>query len=269
MWIILLRQKGAALPSVLGVTAMLGLMAASFVQTTRHSNLATRYSVQNIHLSHMADAASERAIADLLTDNPQLAQDGEPYAFNFENHTINVRIWDEKGKFDINVVSPRALENLIDLVSLENNLDTDIGAVVEAINEYRLERRRENETPFRSVYDLMQIPLFSEALFEALSPYLTVSSYTPRINVLKADEIILRALPGISEADVQSALSAKQRGEAVPIPSAAPWVTTATGPFYRIYSEVVLASGQRNASDITVWIREGQNPVVVASRPVY
>lgn len=263
------RQSGAALPSVLGVTAVIGLMAASFVQTTRHSNLAVRYNVEDIRLSHFADAAIERAIADLSAETPTLSQDGAPYRFKISRQEVSIRVWDEKGKFDLNVVSPQALENLIDLATRDNPAGIDTGAVVEAINEFRLEKRRDNETPFRSVYDLMQLSAVTEGIFAAISPYLTVSSFTPRVNPLKADELTLRALPGVSESDILSALAAKESGQPVALPSAAPWVTTANGPFYRILGEAVSPTGQRSARDVTIWIRTDDDPVIVASRPVY
>ncbi len=263
------RQRGAALPSVLGVTAVLGLMAASYVQTTRHSNLATRYSVESIRLSHLADAAIERAIADLSLEDSLLPQDGTPHEFAIGRQPVRIRIWDEKGKFDLNVVSPQALENLIQGTADDASIDIDVGAVVEAINEHRLEQRRNNETPFRSIYDLLRLPAINETIFEAISPYVTVSSFTPRVNAVKADERILRSLPGVSETDIQTALAAKENGQPVTMPSAAPWVTTAAGPFYRVLGEVALDSGQRNMRDVTVWIRSDSDPVIVAARPTY
>lgn len=263
------NQKGAALPAVLGVAAILGLMAAAFVQTARYNSLTTRHSVKDIELSYLAKAASERTIADLLTTSSQIPRDGTPYRFSLGEYDSVVRLWDEKGKLDLNFVPASTLEAIINLVAEETSLNIDTDKIVDAILERRRAQARNGAGAFRSIYDLSQIEGVSDALFEMLNPYITVASYSPRVNLAFAEEPVLRSLPGISNADVNRVLNAKETGDEFSVPSVAAWSTSVTGPFYRIYTEVSAPNGQTSARDITVWVQETGEPKIIETRPVY
>ncbi len=262
-------QSGAALPATLAVTALLGLMAAAFVQTARRDSLAARYDVRQIQLSHLADGAADRAMADLLSEASQFSRDGSIQTIMIGGREANLRIWDEKGKLDLNFVARETLANLLRALADKFVLDVDPEDLAARIVQYRAERQRSGAIAFRSVFELSRIDGVTEAVFDAASPYVTVASFSPRVNLNVADALVLKALPGASNADVEALLAARERGESAALPSAAAWVTTTEGPFYRIYAEVATERGARAARDLTVWITDERAPVVVEARPVF
>ncbi|MEL7487660.1 MAG: hypothetical protein AAGJ87_10660, partial [Pseudomonadota bacterium] len=101
-----------------------------------------------------------------------------------------------------------------------------------------------------------------------LSPFLTTTSFSTRINPAYASRAVLSSVPGLTAADVERLLAASV-GDSVPTSAAAaPWLTNAEPKFFRVTSVAQSPRG-RAAKDVVVWVRDRGGPVVVETRPAF
>lgn len=260
-------QTGSALPFVLILVTALALTATAFVQSTRYEGWAIRNDSAAISLDHIAYGGVQRAMADLVSQTPLISRDGAPYQLYFGDALVTISVTDEKGKIDLNRASSVMLTALIEVVAREAGIDINPEVVAADIIDQRTSRNRQRN--FRAIDELITLPSINEQLFLALSPYITISSYTQQINAAYASEIVLRATPGISSSDIERIIAARARGETSLQQIVSPWLTTVEGPFYKIRAQAQRPNGVRSIKEVVVWRKENELPSIIEARSVY
>ncbi|MEM7021853.1 MAG: hypothetical protein AAF637_04585 [Pseudomonadota bacterium] len=218
--------RGMALISVLWVSGLLAVIAASFVSTTRTESRLARNQLENAKAQALADAGVQRAALGLLEFEPARAwrADGRIYSFGLGDGEVRIVIQDEDGKIDINEGPPELLEGL--LVALD--LDPDYArTMADRIADYRdddsepeaqgaedpayIEAGRSEgaaDRPFMTVAELKKVLGMTEALYERIRPHVTVHSGSDGVDPIRATRAVLEALPGVTPEIAERFLSA-------------------------------------------------------------
>lgn len=257
-------QRGSALPSVLVMSSVLALSASAFVQSSRYEAQAMRHGALAIETQHAADGGLQRAIADLETATPLIPRDGSVYAFDFAGYRLAISITDERGKIDLNKSAATIIANLIDRVAAENDLTVDADQAAAEIVDLRADR--EDTQKLVAIDEILRAPSVSEELFQLLAPHITVVSFTNRINATAASREVLLSLPGVSESDVARIIAARQRGEAIILQQAAPWLSNERGPFFGVKVGAIRSGNMSTERQAVVWMAEGEEPAIVELR---
>ncbi len=262
-------RRGLALVVVLWVLVLLGLVAASFMRTTRTEVNLTRNLIDNAEAEALADAGVYRAIQELLAPgkNRRWRVDGRAYRLDLHDGVVWISIQDEGGKIDLNRGKDRHLEGLFMLVG---GVDADeAAALVDALADFRdeddLHRLHGAEdddyrnaglpygakdAPFEAVEELTQVMGMTHQLYERVAPYLTVYSERPQVDLLSAPREVLLAVPEVHPVEIEYLLEERARMEG-PIPTRAMPVPTAPRksfalsdiPIYTIRAEAHTKSG--------------------------
>ena len=97
-------SRGLALISVLWITGLLAVMAASFASSTRTEARLARNQEENAKAEALADAGVHRAAFGLLDLDPETAwrAGGTAHGFALGEGEVQVQIEDEDGKIDLN-----------------------------------------------------------------------------------------------------------------------------------------------------------------------
>ncbi len=184
--------RGIALVVVLWMLTLLAVIAASFTTTTRTETRLARNLVENAKAEALADAAVHRAIIGLLDGDPDArwAADGTLYEFAMDDGTAWITIQDETGKIDLNAGSQNLMVALLDAAEVPL---AEADSLSDAIIDYRDsdDQRRPSgaedddyrdaglpwgakDRPFEAVEELRRVLGMTPALYDRISPYLTV-----------------------------------------------------------------------------------------------
>ncbi len=107
-------NRGLALVSVLWVSVLLALIAASFTKVSVTEVNRVRNITESAKAEALADAGVEWALAMLVTDDTdrRLRSDGSVYRWSFGDGRILISVVDEAGKLDLNEASDELLTRL-------------------------------------------------------------------------------------------------------------------------------------------------------------
>lgn len=217
------RDRGIALVSVLWVTFLLTVIAASVAQTIR-VQIQTAHNARSSAVAQvMADSAVTLAALELneLRRDPNWRGDGRVMTYDLPGGRVLVSVWDEGGKIDLNHATDSLLSNLF----LANGVSQqETWALVDAIGDWRdpddltringaedREYRRAGleygakDGPFGRVAELRRVLGISPDLYRRVAPALTVYSGQRGVDPEVAPPAVLRALPGLSPDEVKEA----------------------------------------------------------------
>ncbi|MEO7323474.1 MAG: type II secretion system minor pseudopilin GspK [Dokdonella sp.] len=232
---------------VLWVIAMLAILLGSFSLVARTESLQARHLFDTTQARYAAEAGLNLAVFELAKADPleKWAGDGRPYAFNYGDAQIEVRITDDSGKIDLNSIcnmpagntaAPNAVGPAAGL-SLLTNLFVSHGvqlekaqALVAAVSdwcdqgddtqpngaeiaEYKaagLSYGPKN-APFDTVSELQQVLGMNYAIFEKIEPSLTIHSGQGQPNTGFADAETLAAMyPDATPEELQQLVQQRQ-----------------------------------------------------------
>jgi general secretion pathway protein K len=209
-------QRGIALISVLWITTLLAVIAASFTSSARTESQLARNLVENARAEALADGAVHRAVLGLAHPDPERAwrSDGTAYRLDYGEGTVIVRVFDEDAKVDLNAAPPELLEGLLGLVGLEPE---QAQILADRIVDFRdeddepepngaedpdyeaagrtggaIDRPLVMETELRGVLGM------SDGLYRRLRPFVTVYSGAEGIDPSRASPEVLLAIPGMT-----------------------------------------------------------------------
>ncbi|MGH6884823.1 MAG: general secretion pathway protein GspK [Geminicoccales bacterium] len=208
-------QRGIALISVLWITTLLAVIAASFTSSARTEGQLARNMVENAKAEALADGAVHRAALGILAPEPERAwrTDGRAYRMDYGDGAVVVRIFDEDAKVDLNAAPPELLAGLFRLLGLE---DEQAETLAERIVDFRDEdsepepsgaedseyeaagREGAIDRPLVSEVELLGVLGMSEALYRRLRPFVTVYSGAEGIDPTRASLDVLQAVPGMT-----------------------------------------------------------------------
>lgn len=215
-------DNGIALVSVLWVSFLLTIIAASIAQTIR-VQIQTTHNMRGAAIAEaMADGAVTMAALDLkgrLQDRTWRA-DGQRWTYAMPGGRVSVTVWDEGGKIDLNRAD-RML--LMTLFTAHGTTDDKAASLVDAIADWR---DRDDATrlngaedgdyrqagldygakdgPFQRVSELRRVLGMTVDLYRRVAPALTVYSGQRGVDVEVAPPAVLRVLPGIPEAEISA-----------------------------------------------------------------
>jgi general secretion pathway protein K len=266
-----LAQRGIALVLVLWLTVILTLIAGGFAYAMRNEAQAARNTMSEAQARALADGAIARTVFELMrprTIPGVWAADGLVHLWDEAGMRVTASAVDESGKIDLNAVPDALLKGLLQTAG---QLD-DAGAsrLVDVIGDWKDadDFRRPNgaeaddyqaaglpykpaNAAFETVADLQRVLGMTPPLFARLAGSLTVFSGAPGINPQFASRTVLMALPGATDAIVDTyiaqraaALAAGQPMPVLPLAGAGAPVNV-----WRVRAEVT-------APDGVVFVRE-------------
>jgi general secretion pathway protein K len=219
-------SRGIALISVLWITGLLAVMAASFVSSGRTEARLARNLLENAKAQALADGGVQRAVLGLLQLEPDQVwrPDGRIYRFSLGEGEVAVSIRDEDGKIDLNEGPLELLAGLFTALGLEPEASQ---ALAERIGDFRdtdhdpLPLGAEDpayfasgltdgaaDRPFVNTAELMRVLGMNEELYRQIRPHVTVHAVADGLDPTRATRPVLEALPGITPAVVERLLAA-------------------------------------------------------------
>ena len=240
-------EHGFVLPLVLWICALLALIAASVLQSSRISAILAHNRVERAQARAAADAGVAWGIVGMLGASPDgvWPRDGRARTMRFAGAEVAVSIQDALGLIDVNAAPVGLLTRLFrsNGVPLQ-----DSNAAATAILRWR-EPPGFPARPIAAPEELALVPGLPGPLLDRVLPFLTVRNGTAAIDPVSAPPSVLRAVPDIPESLLTSLIRA--RGEAAAPAGTLPLINDPDqqGPpthrFATIRADAVGASGVR------------------------
>ncbi len=270
------RQSGVALIMVLWIITLLSVIAVSFLHTIRTEVNVVGNSVARVKAETLADAGLQRAIYELFkpqnTEGRWIA-DGSSREWRYGELVVNISMQDETGRIDINTANAQLLRGLLLSQGL---VEDDALKLVDAIADWRdadsQKRPRGAEAtdyaaagltygpanaPFQSVEELVLVMGMTPELYARIAPLITVYSLQTGINEQIATRDVLRALPNVSDEQIDAYLTRRDlaRASRLPVPTFPQNLfrsqSTDTTPT-RIHSVAVFSDGNSFTREVVV-----------------
>ena len=222
------RRRGIALVAVLWVLVLLSVMAAGFLRDTSVETQIARNLIEGAEARALADAGVYRAVVGLMDRDPDLRwqSDGRVYPWIYSGGALQISIFDEAGKVDLNLAPDDLVEGLFLALGAEPEharllvhaiadfRDADDVARADGAEDadYRAAGLawEAKDAPFATVAELEQVMGMTRALYELAAPHLTVhAGRGGRIDPTKASTVVLSAIPGITDADIETLLDSR------------------------------------------------------------
>jgi general secretion pathway protein K len=207
-----MTKRGIALISVLWISVLLALIAASFTRTSRTEINLTRNMVENAKAEALADAAINRAALGLFSRPSQggFRVDGTVYLWRFGDADILFKITDEGGKVDLNAASVDLLRKLLRALGAGPEVSRAVSAAIVDFRDFDDDREQggaedrdyqqanllqnAKDAPFELVAELQQVLGMTPRLYKLIEPLVTVHSGQARPHGKLADPIIQEIL---------------------------------------------------------------------------
>ena len=224
-------NRGIALLLVLWALVLLGTLALGFSWSMRTEAMAARNGIDETRAWFQARTGVSRAVAmlsSLPADNVLAAS----IAGDAGDASYAVRVESESGKVDVNFVPEEVLLGILEKGGLP---EEEAEGVRDAILDWRddddVPRPRGAERAeyaggtepivprngrIRGIGELMYVKGVTREFYEGfLSRVFTAHGNSPQVNVLRAPEIVLRSLPGVSDGAVERIVSLRGGGSPV------------------------------------------------------
>lgn len=260
-------QAGIALVIVLWIITLLSLIAASFAYAMRSEMAIVGNTLSLAKGAAAADAGIQRAIYELFKPANLAGRwdtNGVPRDWAFGDATVTITMTDESGKIDINTGSDLLLKGLFLTQGVPDDQAT---ALVDAIKDWvdadslkRLHGAEESEyaaaglgykpanAPFLAMEELKLVLGMTPDLYRKIAPYITIYSRLPGVNSQIASRDVLRAIPGVTDEQVDAYLqqreTARQQNAALPsFTVGAAYLSVGSGMMTRIVADAKLNDG--------------------------
>jgi general secretion pathway protein K len=284
-------QSGIALVMVLWMMALLSVIAASLVFSTRAELMIAGNLAALAQAEVLADAGVVKAIMEMArpktADPLQWKADGLARQWNYRQANLIITIIDESGKIDINTASAPLLTSLFQSVGA-----TDPEALADAVKDWRdaddmrSPRGAEKDdytaagkaygpanAAFETIDELRQVLGMNEELYRRLEHSVTVHSYQAGVNTAVAPREVLLALPEATPEQVDIFIAQRrtlleQGLPAPPFPLAQGFSAAIAGATFSVQVEAVLGDNTRFLREAVVRLTGGaqQPPTILAWR---
>jgi general secretion pathway protein K len=291
-------ERGIALVVVLWTLVMLSMLTIGFSLSSRTEARVAANGAEEIRLRALLRGGVELAVLGLGTadDDRGWRADGTPYPAEIGDDRIIVRIRDEAGRVDLNRADEETLQRLIAVVLGSTDSAPRLAAAIlrrrggdqgrpgqppgtapadRSPNEPQAAPPRRTvppapdpddpaalARPFQSAEELRTVPGISRALADALMPLVTVLSPAAGIDPFAADPLVLQALPGVTRAQAEAVVRARQQRPA-PTPERLATLLpqdvgdrrrATAGPVYSVSVEAATARGARGRVEAVIWV---------------
>lgn len=231
------QQQGISLIIVLWMLAILTVMALVFGHNVRTEvMLATHYQNQAKALA-LAEAGIWRGAAMVLNKGIAQAANGEhirldgfEYALESDKGELSVTLQSTNGLIDINRAPAEVIKKVLQtVVPMPEQVDAITDALLDWRDEDNLKRLFGAETAayaaqdlgygaknglMNTVAELGRIQGMTQAVYDEVSPMMTVYSGQARVDITSAPQAVLRALPGMTALAMDSIIEARASGAA-------------------------------------------------------
>ncbi|MDP3979062.1 MAG: type II secretion system protein GspK [Pseudomonas sp.] len=221
------RGSGVALVGVLWLLVLLSLIALNLSTGSRTELQLAGNARLAASARHVAEAGVNWGVWSLLQANTAgWLADGSVRSLELDGVSVEVALFDEQGKIDLNEADPQLLVGLFESVGLDEKAAL---AQADAILDWRDEddllrpAGAEEEQyraagllgpanqPFEQVEELRQVLGMSEALYQQVLPALTLFSNKAEVNPMVAPREVLLALPGLRPESIDSYIEERRR----------------------------------------------------------
>jgi general secretion pathway protein K len=233
-------QRGVALLVVLWVLALLSLLLASLAGGVRLESRQALWQRQHTQGLLAAEAGMNLAVMGLLERNPSVRwrADGQPHSLEFDNAHVQVSVFSERGKLDLNIAASADFGRLLKAVGASSSQAADL--------EHALDQRRGGlRPPLRLLEEMRELPGMTEPLYTALSSDVTLWSGLESPSAAFASPR-LRQVFGLGHAPGQGITDVSDPGDIL-----------------TLYSQARLADGFTSALSVTLLLtasKEGTRP---------
>jgi len=262
-----------ALVLVLGVMAVITLVALTFTRATTTRVQVARAIVDQAKAEALADAGAHRAIAMLMADP---AGEGgaslRSFAFELGEGHVEVALRNENGLVDLNAASLELIQGLLTVLGLPSDEAKQTAARIGDFRDPDHARRAKGaededyaaagraqgamDAPLHDESDLLGVLDMSGELYLRLRPHVTVFSGTDTIDPAAATHEVLLAVPGLGTVGVAMWLAAQSHpGPELPVPDAAwPYLQPSLGLSWRIQARATLRNGASFMREVVVTV---------------
>lgn len=273
------NEQGFALLVVIWAIGLIALIALVMITTSRSRLQASANLIGNAKAENLAEAgvglariALTRTLADANTES-MLAVGTGPVLCAFSSEAIAaISIEDEAGKVNLNLASTAMLSALFRGFGASDAEAARLGRnVVEfthvaiapdgagSVDVSQPGASPPKHAPMTSPLELDQVVGMRRDLFEAVLPYVTVTSKRTGIEPRLASPILLAALSGASFSTIQTLIRESQTHSSGPAGAAADvtaeWNTPSLRSSFRIIADVMTAGGSFFSREANVeWV---------------
>ncbi len=199
-----------ALLLVLWTTVLLAVVAGAVLRNFQSMTRDTIATLTSAQAKMRADAAVHNVLYLFVSADEELRPErwGALSSIVVDDQEVQVRVWDERGKIDLNAGNMAILATLMTNLGIKADEANDL---VNRITDYRdadsapLPGGAENDdylalglfhgakdAPFEAIEELLQIPGVTVEIFDRLKDFVTVHSRSAHINLLTASAELLK-----------------------------------------------------------------------------
>lgn len=266
-------ERGVALVIVLWIVTLLTVIAASFLFAMRTETKVVANTMARAKAEAAAEAGVQRALFEVykpFQDTERWQADGVTHTWQYGGAEIAVMMQDESGKIDINRAADQLLRGLF--VS-QGASDEEAASLMDAIADWRdpdtLKRLKGAEeaeyvaagrnykpanAAFQSNEELKLVLGMTASLYQRIEPHITIFSRQPGLNALIAARDTLRAIPGVSEAQIDTYIQQREAARAAKLP--VPFFAAAQAYSASASNFAVSISARAELADGTVFVRD-------------
>jgi len=273
------HREGFILVVVLWILASISALAVSYTIYVVYSPAEIAVSEQRLKDDALVAAAVEVAAFRQLTARPELRPGQGSYLFRLAQTDIHVSFCSEAARIDINQAPKALLAGLLTMVGLrpaeaDRYSDTIVRWRARASSD-EVQSNKEGARSKRIIpqlSELVQIPGIPPELANRVSPFATVYSGRPTIDVMDAAPEVLAALPDMTAEGIKAILAQRQaypndRQALVRMLGAAQkYATIEVGRTFRLNIQLSRGNGKQKRSEvIIVLFEEGTEPFSILS----
>lgn len=220
-------MAGVVLVGVLWLLVLLSLIALNLSAGSRTELQLAGNARLSASARHVAEAGVNWGLWSLMQANTSgWLADGSTRSLELDGIRVEVALFDEQGKIDLNEADPLLLVGLFESAGLdEKTALAQVDAILDWRDEDELLRPQGAEEeqyraaglpgpgnrPFERLQELRQVLGISEALYQQVLPALTLHSNKAEVNPIVAPAAVLLALPGIDPDSIERYIEERRR----------------------------------------------------------
>jgi len=230
------QQRGVALILVLWFIVLLGVLALGLSKVSRNNALIARQLSGTTQARHLAEGGAQVVLANLLmaSDEERLLGDGERFVLSFEQGKVELLLYNESGKININQASEALLVRLFTAheIPLEQS-EALAGAIADWRDEDDLVRLHGAEDEdyfaaglaygaadraFTSVSELRKVLGMEGNIYQQIEADVTIYSKSPGVNPKVAPLSVLLAISDLDLSALQHYIAERRRTHRAGLP---------------------------------------------------
>lgn len=269
------KNRGIALVVVLWILVLLTLVVGVYAVLARTETMQARFLIDTTVARYAAEAGVHRAAFELR--NPDMetrwVADGRSYEIEFGNAVLDIRVWDESGRVDLNRAEEDLLTELFISRGVEemeamhlaaaiadwrdpDDLARPLGAEIDDYLAAGFPYGPANE-PFSTVDELQQVIGMNWELYREVERLFTVHGASAQINPAFAPAEVLALLPDMTLELAEAFVEERQSHhpgdlDALMMPNGQLVSLRGRGQAFRIQARATLDSGAWTTVEATV-----------------